>query len=864
LKRTITGIAAASMVLGTLAPMAFASTTASSSYAYNTRVVAVGNYKAQVAGIVAKDAGNMTEFIPIYYLIQGLKGLGYTVTWNGTEHSLWVTSPTGVTVNVPANNDPGQGVASFYLNNTVVQKAPVLVAKDPASGVQTAYVPIYYLNKLLSYTGITNTYDGVNWTLTAAVSPLAISSVKQTAATKVEVDFNQAVPTGTKVTLSQGTVSYTVTPTWNSTGSVATLDTGYNLPAGTYTITAGSLTQTVTIAAPVATTIQIGTKGFATVSTAAFNYTVLDQFGNVVSGYPTVNINAYDATSGHTINVTNLGSGSATLDLSTLAAKGDNIVVSVTDATDALSNTATIPVVGISNIGTLTLGAASDNGSANVNAGDTGVMLKYTATDAAGDSVLLPANQMASGSGVLDGIQFVSSDSTIVNPTNFSTDSSGNLTFTAGANTGTAIVTSVNLSTGQTSKSTITVGSTSSVKSFMMSAPKGIVTVGASTMIPYTAMDSFGNSIAQANFNGVDQAPVTFGSSNPSVVPAPTFSSTDNSLNVTPLTTGAATIYVYVGGVLQNSISLNVNAGSYPADITGVTSLSSYFENTANSSETLSASNLNVIDQYNQAYTPSATDTITVAKVSGVSAVTINGNSVTNTVYGTGSLTIAGTTTLGSEVLGVTVNNGTKSFTYDWTVNTVLPTAVTGYSLNAPTTLYDGVTGYVYGAPAASYAQAITLSGMTSGGQSVVLPTANQSPGYLTTSDSSIMSVNNSGWTVSGVSKGTATVTAYDTSGNKEASANVAVSDSLPVVKTVAFSASTYTGTHAGAAVAINALLSVTDQYGVTLPNNGYWVSSSPSVISGGSSLSGLTAGTSTLTFVTGNGVSAQITVTLS
>lgn len=875
MKRTLTGIAAAAMVLGTMAPAAFAATTATATH-YAKWNISLGSYNQSVSGVVAQDSGHATSFLPIFYLEQALKGAGYTVTWSGSALSL--TTPGTVKPDL-TNLAPGNGALKIYLNGTLVQEGPVVVAKDPNNGYKnnTSFVPVWYVEQVLKRVGFVDTATFPNWNMSA---PLAILSAKQTAATKVAVTFTKAVPTGTTVTLTQNGVDYNAAVTWDSTNTVATLTTGYSLPAGTYTVTSGTLTQTVTLAAATPTAINVSTKGLSTVADATVHYTIVDQFGNdVTSTAGTVTVNAVEVNKDGNYYVTSGAStqGSAVLNLSS-AYKGDTVVVTLVDATDSLSQTVTLPIVGVSEMNTLTFGAASDNGSAHINSGDTGV-LSYTATNASGDAVKFTANQ-PSGTGFVDDYQFLSSDPTVVNATSFGTDADSNLTFTAGAGSGTTTITAVNLSTGSISKATVTVGNVATVTKFTVSAPNKMVKVGSAVAIPYTAVDGFGTAIAQADFIAGDQSQVSVTSSNIAVLPSdfdstnPTnsmnhvyFSGADNSLNVVPVGAGTTTLYVYVGGVLQNSITITANAASYPVAITGLNSLTTEFENDVTATETVDASNFKFIDQYNQAYTPVNGDTITVSMKSGSPVITLPGTFAGDA---TGTL-LTPTTTVGSEVLTVTISDpGTTTHTasYDFNASTVAATSVTGYSISAPTTLYDGANLYVDGLTATDYAQAVTVNGTDGSGHTVVLPFADQAPNYITSSDATKVSVN--GASVSGVASGTATITAFNVGGTKLGTATVTVSDVQPAAKTVSFSQSSFSGAYATAtASALSALLTVTDQYGVTLPVTsaggfGFWTSSNPAVITGGATPAGVGAGTATLTYIAPNGVSASITVSLS
>lgn len=875
-------------------PAAFAAT-ATSTVNGQGSIAVNGQTVSQPFIRVAQDSGNNTSYIGVWYLGQAVKAAGGDYTWDYSTKTFNFQIPGVDASKISVEGGVGTGNTTIQVNGVTVKKVNSFEAQDPAGGKSdiTTFVPLYYVGNVFAAIGDGATWNGSTFAFKTFSTQATSFTAKQTAATKVEVDFNGTVASGTTVTLSQNGVNYNVTPTWNSTNTSVTLDTGYNLPAGTYTVTAGSLTGTVTIAAAAPAKVNITTAGFATVSNAALNFTVVDQFGNPVTTATAagMNITAYDATKGSQVTVTPGTGDVAYLNLAS-AAKGDQIVVTVTDPSSGATGTATIPVVGISDIQSVTLGSASDNGTSNIAAGDTGVVLNYTATDVSGKSVTLPANTN-SASGVIDGIQFVSSNPTVVSPDSFATDASGHLTFTAAAS-GTTTITAVDLATGEASSTTITVQNANGVGSFKIAAPSGMLTVGNTTVIPYVATDSFGNAISQANFGLTQQEDgLTITSSNPSVIPNDFsssnpentsdhifFSGANNALEVTPTGSGVTTLYVYDNGTLQNSITLSVNPASYPAEInglvTGTSGFATYFENTSGSTATFSASDLKIVDQYNQAYSPTSADTISISYVSGVSGlVTIKptGDVATTasgaiaTIHGDGEFDFAGTATTGSEVLAVTVSNGTQSATYDFTVTSVPSSAVTSYEVVAPTSLYDGVNGYPTGMSSSDYVQPITLDGKTSNGQLVNLPSSQQKPAYLTTSNPAVIQVTNgtSSDTVQGLSAGSATVSAYDGSGNKLGSASITVSDAVPVVTSVSFDESTIATTVSGVASDVSKQLVVDDQYGVQLANPaGYWISSNTGVVTGGTTLTGVASGTTTVTFVSTNGIEASATVTVS
>ncbi|GGJ13726.1 hypothetical protein GCM10010885_23840 [Alicyclobacillus cellulosilyticus] len=211
MKRTLTGITAASLVLGTMVPMAMAAAPKTTpGVSYNQRSLTIGSYySASFKGVAAKDGQVTTEFLPLYYLQQGLKKLGYTVKWNGTAKTLNIIPPSTVRPDL-TNINAGHGTVAIQINGTTVQYAPEVVAKDPASGVATAYVPIYYLNKVLQRLGFTTSYNGSVWSLTPSVQNVVpkISNIQVTGASS-----GDGSATSPAVVVNGGTLTLSVTLT---------------------------------------------------------------------------------------------------------------------------------------------------------------------------------------------------------------------------------------------------------------------------------------------------------------------------------------------------------------------------------------------------------------------------------------------------------------------------------------------------------------------------------------------------------------------------------------------------------------------------------------------------------------------------
>jgi hypothetical protein len=173
LKRTITSIAAASMALGMLVPVAFASSsTTSLKKASQLPIVVNGAVLSNPFEMTGMDSGNTTGFFPIYYFNQALAKVGFTATWDGVNHVWAITAPAGTTV-APVAGGVGTGNTSVTVNGTVVKKFNTQAAKDPAGSTVTTYLPIFYINNVLSALGVKGTFSGqTGLSVTVAATPV--------------------------------------------------------------------------------------------------------------------------------------------------------------------------------------------------------------------------------------------------------------------------------------------------------------------------------------------------------------------------------------------------------------------------------------------------------------------------------------------------------------------------------------------------------------------------------------------------------------------------------------------------------------------------------------------------------------------
>lgn len=165
MKRTLTGIAAAAVTLGAVAPMAFASTGANGwQYKVATPLPIVVNGTAVSAPyeLTAQDSGNTTGYFPVFYFNQALSklGNGYSASWDGVTHTWAVNAPGVDASKISIAGGVGTGNTTITVNGTVVKKINTGAAKDPAGGGMTTYFPAFYINEIFNSIGAKVSFSG--------------------------------------------------------------------------------------------------------------------------------------------------------------------------------------------------------------------------------------------------------------------------------------------------------------------------------------------------------------------------------------------------------------------------------------------------------------------------------------------------------------------------------------------------------------------------------------------------------------------------------------------------------------------------------------------------------------------------------
>lgn len=268
------------MALGMMVPAAFAATNSSNSMQWEQQYIGVSGQQTGFKGFAANYAGSPTTYMPIWYVDHALQAMGFTVSWTGND--LLINNSN---VKAPTNPMPGSGPNGIYLNGVLVQNTTVMKAVDPASKVETTYMPIYFVLKVLQEVGVAQTSDWNGSTLTmTAPTPVSTTtgfsnftvSGAQTGAgtvTSPAVSSN-----GGAVTLSTVLSDSNGNPVANSAVNVTVTGSAGDTPVvqgnGTYLTTTANATTGATSWTATVNTDASGKLALSIVGTGAYTVTI--------------------------------------------------------------------------------------------------------------------------------------------------------------------------------------------------------------------------------------------------------------------------------------------------------------------------------------------------------------------------------------------------------------------------------------------------------------------------------------------------------------------------------------------------------------------------------------------------------------
>jgi len=366
----------------------------------------------------------------------------------------------------------------------------------------------------------------LNGTPTPAQGDLAVSSVSAVNASSFKVVFNQAPADTSKVsfTVLRSTTPVTVSTTWNTAKTEATVSSSSNLPEGSYTIavkndTTDLGTSTVAVSPQKIAKINItSTKLSITAANIGYaTYNVLDQYGNDITTSSLAKSLTFQSGVG-TVTATNgllkvdpSASGSNLMQFPTITITGSDTTSGV--STNATLNTSTV----LGTLSNITLNSLTNADGKVLTDGDTSSVfyIDYTATDISGNATkdynlvvnglitsTIGGNQnclTTSSSNVLAQVVADPSDSnkaalkvSVIGNSNIAMDLPVTITAMSYA--------------GTTSTLNATLKKASSVDTFTLMVPAYDIAVGEQKEIPFSAVDQ--NGVALTKYS--DLSGITF------------------------------------------------------------------------------------------------------------------------------------------------------------------------------------------------------------------------------------------------------------------------------------------------------------------------------------------------------------------
>jgi trimeric autotransporter adhesin len=673
----------------------------------------------------------------------------------------------------------------------------------------------------------------------------ALRSVNVTDTNKIEVSFSAPVVDTSKVTvqLKKGLANQYTTAKWADDKKSVALEAPADIPAGDYDVIVTGLgnepiKETVKIEPEAAKSGEILNTSVAKVAGAKVSFNILNQYGTdmeVLANSGDLTFSVYNVTQGKSLTPTVTATKNEfSLDLSADADAKLDDKIRVIATYKGVTATKELTVVAASAIADIDLGTATlpkDAARFTVNTND--VKLPYTLKDQYGKDKKLTASQTGA---TIDGIRFLSSDTSIVDPASFATDANGDLTFDIGAKSGTVLITSIINATGDVSTTSVTVDASAGLKTVAITAPTTLISAGQTVTLGLAAVDQYGTAVT-------DLSGVNVTSSNPAV----TGTIVNGKLQVvtTGTTAGTATLTLKNAAATETygSVTVNYEAGAIPTAITSVDTPKAL---EIGATSEVKYSDIKVKDQYGRDYSLAANEVVGVTAVDGTF-------DVATVTPGAGIFTITTGTAAGTEAVKFALANG-ASVTVNFGV--VAPTSISTYTVNDVGTLFaQGTT------PNAKYNANLTLTGKTADGTSVVL--ANNKVTHATSSNQAVATVSNTG-EVTGLTKGTSKVTLW-AGANKLAEVTVNVDNATPVATTVTFDQTTALTTTVGGTLDLAPKLTVKDQYGVKFDTpEGFYASNDTSVATVDTTtgvVTGIKAGNATISYVTKNGISTTSTV---
>ncbi|GIQ64014.1 hypothetical protein PACILC2_25820 [Paenibacillus cisolokensis] len=750
------------------------------------------------------------EFAKVLALLNGLDLNNAKATYSDVSANHWARAHIGAVSDAGLMNGIGGGKFGPTIVVTVEQLAKTIVLSSGlqqsnaevkgtvsnwAKGYVAAAIEAGFIPELSDYTANATRGQLVDASYEVFVQKhkTTITKAAQTGAKTITVEFSKALTDDQKKDLTfevkRGLTPVNVTSKFAEDNKSVALTAAY-LPAGDYTVTVkGFDPASVKVEEERATKLEI-TAPALTINepgqSQELGVVVSNQFGEKMQN-ATPQISVYNNTKGQPIDIITNSNGGR-VDLYNKAAINDDVTVTAIYPAAGLSATKVYKVINGSAATVIKIGEVKPlEGKERISVNETGLILPLELTTATGQTIKLPTLTKKSFGNqnylVHGGLYIYVSDTRII--TDISVDSNGVVKFSTGDQSGIVNIMITNPATAASASATITVAGKAQVKEFQLQHPGVQIVQGEEVTFPFVAVDSFGKEVKGSDIN-LAESKIQF-------ISGLTFThklTAKGELKFTFTQAGTTTITTIVNGIAQpNPITLTVEPTSKDVRISGFKDVANVLE--VGAENNFGKDNILKVDNYGREGT--AKEDSYEVKSSNTSVVEFNGTKLIARGAGTAVITVS--------------LKGVDYSSYEREITVVNSSDIKSYEIQSIGTLYK--------TKDERYQKQVKVNGKLANGTVVKL--ANENVSFATSSNPSVVAVNNG--VLTGVNVGKSTISAV-VNGIEVPGVEVTVSDEAPAAKTVKFKKDEYE-VQAGHTIDFADELEVKDQYGVELPKDG-------------------------------------------
>ncbi|MBW7475012.1 S-layer homology domain-containing protein [Paenibacillus oenotherae] len=686
-------------------------------------------------------------------------------------------------------------------------------------------------------------YKGKTYEVEVKLDAIKATAAKQTGAKKITVDFNQPALAADKTALTyelkSSFTTYSVTPKYADDNKSVVLEAAY-LAAGDYTLTVkGSEAISLKVETEKAAKVDITVPAVQKADGVSLGAKLLNQFGEEMAQKPEVTV--YNTTKNKTVAVNN---GKVDLKSDDVAAINDILNVVAVYPSAGLSNSKQLKVINGSIATSVKLTEVLPlTGKTRISINEDGFVLPLVLTDANGQVVKLPESANINPGNVQSfdyaGLYFYISDLKLI--PKFTINSDGVIKFDTKSDNGkggTVTIYVTNPAANASATINVPVSGKAEVKELQVSHPGKQIVKGEKVIFPYVAIDSFGAKIEPKDFN-LDK--VSFiGTNVTSKVTA------KGELELVFANDGSFTLYTLVNGVQQKD-SLQVTVGNHAKTtaINGLKDVTTTLE--VGAAVEVKKGNIQIIDSYGRVKDVADNTYSVVSKKPAVIAYNAGTGKLEAIADGSADVTVTWT--------GTDADGEQRTFSKDFAFTVVKSDDIKSYEIKSIGTVYGK--SDLSNNDKAKYSKTVKVNGKTAGGTLVAL--VNDVAPFVTSSEPTILSTD--GAAIFGKKAGKSTVSVV-INGKTVATQEVTVAEEAPALKTAKFKKDEYTTTVNGQ---VTVELELKDQYDVEIAPGFQTSTVNKDVATFASATSlvvtGHKVGSTTLTYVASNGVTATATI---